>query len=148
MRFDHCGPQFYKAPHSLDDNPKNHTIENACEYSPLILIGEASSYEKARPISFFEPPIVHYKVVKVVKGNYSKSDIAVRYEFRDYLSTKEPVEWKYSETMLPKMGEEYILLIWVQPQNGLNETYEGSFGRIKNSPANLQKFLRALGIER
>ena len=97
--------------------------------SDAIVLAEYIGYNDSFNVGYFNGPIAHYKVLRILKGDSIKRYIKVEYSFHDGSPCMEPEDWKFSNSVMPKVGSQFILFI-----NGSNKddyycTYRGDYGR-------------------
>lgn len=78
------------------------SFENAF-HSECILLATYEDYEHSSDISYFHPPIAHYRITKFLKGPPLNKDLPLRYEFHDRSKgTGAPKGWKFTADKMPK----------------------------------------------
>lgn len=127
-------------PVDVDSNKLAMTLEGAgrCEG---IEVAEYQGYEKSKDITFFHPPLAHFRIEKILKGPPLNKDMPVRYEFSDRTkNTSMPAGWKFGDDKMPKPGSKWIIFLeWCSPRDNMYDTYQGAFGRWEATDENLNK---------
>lgn len=116
--------------------------------SPLIVVGAYKSYtapQKNTPSSttYFDGVWTEYKVVQLLK-NRTRTKVGdvikVNYQFDDGSACIAPEDFAFNESMLPKPGSQWILLLEPAGSGDTRyKTYRGDFGRLSLNPENLKK---------
>lgn len=105
------------------------TLEDYCN-TAAIVEAEYVSYKPYRAdeeISYFGTPLATYKVTKLVHGKTTPATLEVRYDFQNGSACLAPSDWKFSESLMPKRGSKWLLLL--QEFNGGYATFRGDEGR-------------------
>ena len=92
---------------------------------------EYLSYRKSSvlgSISYFDPPLAAYRVVRLIHGLPLPEKVEVPYAFDDGSACLEPQGWKFSEALMPAAGSRWVLFLL--PLSGGFQTYSGDFGRV------------------
>jgi hypothetical protein len=121
----------------LDDNFNFNSVHSACKLSRFVVIAEYRGYENTGTINLFDPPVAHFRIIQTLKGPALPDDLPIRYAFTDKPAEVMPVDWKFSEDMMPEKGSQFILCIWSFVKD-CAETYNWSYGRFPLTAANLQ----------
>jgi hypothetical protein len=106
-------------------------------------------------VTYSSPPTVFFRLIQVLKGPPLSGTgfatpigrkIAIKYEFGDS-EVDQPKDWKFDESMLPKIGSKWILFIPDAVRHGYPrafETFQGSAGRLEFSTENIEKIHAAI----
>jgi len=104
------------------------TLDEAIS-SDAIVLAEYIGYNDSFNIEYFNGPIAHYKVIRILKGDSVKKYIKVEYSFHDGSPCMEPEDWKFSSSIMPKVGSKFILFINGSDKHDYYYTYRGDYGR-------------------
>lgn len=125
------------APNQLD-------LEKAFFDCESVVVCEYKDYDKVRKISIENPPLARFQCNKYFKGSKYSRWVPVRYRLNDK-SNESGKRWKFSESMMPSVGSEYIIFIVdAVPVDGAFETWNGSKGIVPASEENIQQLMEIL----
>lgn len=125
------------------------TYENAFKYSEFIGICSYQGYDSADGITFYHPPIAHFRIEKILKGPKLNRAMPIRFEFHDKSDGEPEKGWKFSADKMPKPGSKWLLFTEMAiPTNGAFETYRGSYGRQEATEENLDKVYKVMELHR
>lgn len=82
-----------------------------------------------KPITYFDPPVAKYKVLRTIHGQKTPPEIEVAYDVQDGSACLEPPDWKCTDDIMPRTNSEWVLFLSSEVK-GIYRTYRGDFGRI------------------
>jgi hypothetical protein len=112
------------------------TLDDGVTRSKTIVVVKYQGYRASGKIDYFGGPVAEYKVVRTLKGT-APGTLSVRYDFQDGSACLAESDWKFSPSMMPKVGSQWILLLTTDTEPAV--TYRGDFGRIPYTTENLTK---------
>lgn len=119
-------------------------LESAYLECESVVVGEYVGYEKRSDISIEHPPLVAFQWNKYLKGSRYGPRIPVRY-YLDKSKNQKNKKWKFSESMMPKKGDEFIVFIENSvPVGGVFETWKGAKGIVPASEENIKQMMEIL----
>ena len=84
------------------------------------------------------PPTVYFRITKILKGPPLSRNIPIRYDLDDSRQ-RYPMDWRFDESSLPKIGSKWILFIpEAVPESGRFVTFHGPVGRVECTPAEIE----------
>jgi hypothetical protein len=121
------------------------TYESAIK-SEWIAICEFEGYDKSRTYTWDDPPTANFRVTDILKGPpCCAGRLPVKYTFHDLIHTDVPMDWKFSDELMPKKNSKWILFIeYAVPRQGKFDLYQGSFGRQPATKENLTRLYALL----
>ncbi|MDZ4836901.1 MAG: tetratricopeptide repeat protein [Candidatus Melainabacteria bacterium] len=108
---------------------KSLTFLNAWMKCEGVFVAEYKGYEHEGPISFFKPPQANFAIKEYLKGPPLSRTFPVKFEFHSKLGEERPKDWKFSDALMPKKGQLYLIFVPnCVPIDGKFETFHGSYG--------------------
>ena len=97
---------------------------------------------------YFDGVWTTYRVEKLLKSDSKTKDgdiLSVNHQFDDGSACQAPVEFTFSEKLLPKPESSWILFLEpTKPGGAQYRTYRGTFGRLVNNEQNMERVRKVL----
>lgn len=124
--------------------PEDFDLEKAYLKCESVVVGEYKCCDKRREISIKNPPLARFQCNKYFKGPKYSTWVPAHYRLDDKLS-ESGKRWKFSESMMPRLGTEHIIFIeYAVPVDGAFETWNGSKGIVPASEENIKQLMEIL----
>lgn len=121
-------------------------IVNPAQCESVVVVeytGWSARPENLNSITYLTPPRLDFRITDILAGPKIGPKITVAYEFCD--ADEQLSSWKFDESMLPKIGSKWILLIGrLRFSDPLVRTLDGGHGRFKFSKKILEKTKQTL----